>query len=112
MQMLCIVLNREEQLDDLLTELLELEITGATIVDGVGMERVLANDVPIFAGLLKSVSGQRPYNKNILALVPELDTVKRLVALCREVGIDFAEPGTGSLFAIPVSYSITTDEVV
>ncbi len=38
--MVCIILNKEEYEDDLLSVMMELEITGATILDGVGMERV------------------------------------------------------------------------
>jgi hypothetical protein len=33
--MVCIILNKEEYEDDLLSVMMELEITGATILDGV-----------------------------------------------------------------------------
>ena len=56
-QLLVIILNREDHLDDILAELLELEVPGATVVEGVALERVLAKDVPIFAGLLQSTLG-------------------------------------------------------
>ena len=107
MIMACIILNKEEYVDDLLSVMMELEITGATILDGVGMERVLANDVPIFAGLIQSMAGSRPYNKNIIALLKDKNTLTRLIGVLKEIGIDFKEPGVGGIFALPVSFSLS-----
>ena len=107
--MIWIILDREEYLDDLLSALIELEITGAAILDGVGMERVLATDVPIFAGLIQSLSGSRPYNKNILAVVKDRTTISDLLDLLKEIGIDFREPSTGRLFALPIGLSVSAE---
>ena len=109
MIMVCIILNNEEYVDDLLSVMMELEITGATILDGVGMERVLANDVPIFAGLIQSLGGSRPYNKNIIALLKDRETLAKLIGVLKEIGIDFKEPGVGGIFALPVSFSLSQD---
>lgn len=109
MLMVCIILNKEEYEDDLLSVMMELEITGATIVDGVGMERVLANDVPIFAGLIQSLAGSRPYNKNIITLLKNKETLTKLIGVLKEIGIDFQEPGVGGIFALPVSFSLNQD---
>ncbi|MFB3789455.1 MAG: hypothetical protein ACE15F_24110 [bacterium] len=107
-QLLVIILNREEYLDDILAELMELEVSGATVIDGVAMERVLAKDVPIFAGLLQSTRGSRAYNKNILALVPGRDTARRLIDVLRGMGIDLSDPTTGLLFTLPVDFWLGT----
>ena len=107
MIMVCIILNEEEYVDDLLSVMMELEITGATILDGVGMERILANDVPIFAGLIQSLGGSRPYNKNIIALLKDRETLARLIGVSKEIGIDFKKPGVGGIFALPVSFSLS-----
>lgn len=109
MMMVCIILNNEEHVDDLLSVMMELEITDATILDGVGMERVLANDVPIFAGLIQSLGGSRPYNKNVIALLKDRETLTKLIGVLKEIGIDFKEPGTGGIFALPVSFSLSQD---
>ncbi len=102
--MVCIILNEEEYVDDLLSVMMELEITDATILDGVGMERVLANDVPIFAGLIQSLGGSRPYNKNIIALLKNRETLANLIGVSKEIGVDFQQPGIGTIFALPVSF--------
>ncbi|MBC8231584.1 hypothetical protein H8E77_18700 [bacterium] len=112
MQMLFIILNREDLLDDIISAMIELEITGATILDGVGMERVLAEDVPIFAGLLRSISGSRSYNKNIVALIRQKDTIEELVALLKDSDIDFMDVGVGKMFSIPVDFYIGSEEVI
>lgn len=109
--MLWVILDREECLDDLLTAMIELEITGATVLDGVGLKRVLATDVPIFAGLIESLSGSRPYNKNIVSVVEDRETISALLTLLKEIGIDFTEPGTGRLFALPIGMSVSTESV-
>jgi hypothetical protein len=102
MQLLVIFLNEEEYLDEILTELVELEISGASVIDGVAMERVLAKDVPIFAGLLQTTRGSRAYNKNIFALIPKKETVIRLVEILKEMDIDLTNPSIGTLFTVPV----------
>ncbi len=107
MQLLVIFLNQEEFLDDILAELVELEITNASVIDGVAMERVLAKDVPIFAGLLQTTRGSRAYNKNIFALVSKRQTVDRLLSILKDLEIDLSDPTVGALFTVPVDYAVT-----
>lgn len=108
-QMLVIILNREDHLDDILAELLELEVPGATVVEGVALERVLAKDVPIFAGLLQSTRGSRAYNKNIFALIPGRETALRLIDVLRGMGIDLSDPSTGQLFTLPIDFWLSAE---
>jgi nitrogen regulatory protein P-II 1 len=108
MKFLVISLNREEFLDDVLSELLELEITGATVIDGVAMERVLAKDVPIFAGLLQTTRGSRAYNKIIFALIPNQEVVEKLVSILQDLEIDFTDPSFGNLFTVPVDFALSS----
>jgi len=104
MQILVIILNQEEFLDDILAELVELEVVNATVIDGVAMERVLAKDVPIFAGLLQSTRGSRAFNKNIFALIPGKEVVNRLLNVLHDLDIDLTDPSVGILFTVPVDF--------
>ncbi|MDP8245072.1 MAG: hypothetical protein P9L94_13395 [Candidatus Hinthialibacter antarcticus] len=106
MHLLVIILNQEDFLDDILAELIELEVANATVIDGVAMERVLAKDVPIFAGLLQSTRGSRAYNKNIFALIPKKETAQQLVEILIELEIDLSDPSIGAIFTIPVDFSL------
>ena len=96
------VLNREEFLDEILSGFLEIGITGATIVDSMGMGRILAYDIPIFAGLRGVLAGGRPHNKTILSVLPDKETYEKAFELIEDVCGNLADPGNGVLFALPV----------
>ena len=49
MYLLLIVLYREDLLDEVLSALVEMEITGAAVLDGTSMERVLSEEFVEFA---------------------------------------------------------------
>ena len=106
MHLLVIILNQEDYLDDILAELIELQVANATVIDGIAMERVLAKDVPIFAGLLQTTRGSRAYNKNIFALIPKKDTAHQLVEIMIDLEIDLSDPSIGTIFTIPVDFSL------
>ncbi|MBN1793436.1 MAG: hypothetical protein JW844_00560 [Candidatus Omnitrophica bacterium] len=105
MHFLFIALNNDHLLDDVLSLMTGLEIVDATVMDGVRQERILAKDIPIFAGLLRSATGDRPYNKVIFATVHDVDTVKELVRLCKKQRIDFGDEETGKVVVLPVTYT-------
>lgn len=101
MKLLILFLNREELLEDILSYFVELGITGATIVESVGMGRVLTYDIPIFAGFRDLMAGSRPYNKTIFTAVDEAlvdEAVKGIQEICQEN----EGPGTGLLVTLPV----------
>ncbi len=100
MQLLIAVVN-EEITEELLAGFLELGVTGATVVQSEGMGRLLANEVPIFAGL-EPLRTARPRNHTLFSVMDE-DKVDRVMALVREVCGDLDGPSTGIAFTIPVS---------
>lgn len=103
MQLLIAVINQEEKLDEILSGLLELGITGATIISSEGMGRVLSHDVPIFAGLETLASRSRPQNQTLFSVIREDEKVAGAIALLEEICGDFEDPATGIVFTIPVS---------
>jgi len=103
MKLIIFFLNKEEYLNQILEAFLELDITGATILDSVGMGRILAHDIPIFAGFQNLLQESRPGNKTIFSVIPE----KKLVPLTSEIehimgSLD--EPGNGVLVALPLDF--------
>ena len=104
MYLLVIVLNKEEFLENILTSFVEADISGATIVDSVGMGRVLAYDVPLFAGLRATTQAyqSKPYNKTIFTVIKDEEHLKDAINLIEDV-VDLDVPGTGLLFAFPLS---------
>ena len=101
MYLLLILLHREDLLDEVLSGLVEMEITGATVLDGSAMERILAEDVPIFAGLLQAGPGR---TSAIIASAKDRSALDPLIRLLRETGVDFTQPGVGRLFLLPVDF--------
>ena len=101
MQLLLFVLNKEEHLDEILELFLELDISGATILDSVGMGRILAHDIPIFAGFRNLMQESRPGNKTLFTIVDD-EKVSMVVKGIEQICGSLDEPGAGILITIPV----------
>jgi nitrogen regulatory protein PII len=102
-QLLIAVINEEEKLDEILLGMIELGITGATIINSEGMGRVLSHDIPIFAGLEAIASLSRPRNHTIFSVIREDEKVAGALRLFREICGDLERPATGIVFTIPVN---------
>jgi len=102
MQLLVAVINQEEKLDEIVSGFLELGITGATIVNSEGMGRVLAHDIPIFAGLQTLIARSRPKNQTIFSVIDDESKVDGAIALLTEICGDLDDPATGIVFTVPV----------
>ena len=96
------VLNREEFLGEILAGFLEIGISGATVLDSTGMGRILAYDIPIFAGLRGVLTGGRPHNKTIFSVLPDQETFQKAFELIEDICGSLDDPGNGVLFALPV----------
>jgi hypothetical protein len=101
MKLLILFLNREEFLEDILSCFVELGIPGATIIESVGMGRVLTYDIPIFAGFRDLMGGSRPYNKTIFT-VAEKSLVEGAAHAIQRICGENEGPGTGLLITLPV----------
>jgi nitrogen regulatory protein P-II 1 len=94
---------KEDFLDEVLEAFLELDVRGATVLDSVGMGRILAYEIPIFAGLRSIIPGNRPYNKTIFTIIEE-EKMESLVHAIEQICGDFSTPGTGVMFTIPITF--------
>jgi len=101
MQALFLVLNKTEQLDEVLKTLYDCGVRGATIINSTGMGRQLSRHVPIFASFGYIAGGDRPYNYTILAVMKD-DKVPRVIDMLNRLLGDLSRPGTGILFTVPV----------
>ncbi len=50
MILLVCICNQPDKLEEILEAFVEVGITGATVLDTVGMGQILSTEVPIFAG--------------------------------------------------------------
>lgn len=101
MKLLVLILNKVEKLEEVLEGFLELGVTGATIIDSIGMGHVISEEVPIFAGLRFMFAGAKPHNKMIFSVItdnkedPVIDVLKKILG-------DLGQPGTGIVFTMPL----------
>lgn len=101
MHLLVFVLNKEEHLEEILEVFLELDIHGATIIDSIGMGRILAHDIPIFAGFRNLMQESRPGNKTIFTVIDE-KKIPLVTQGIEQICGSLDKPGAGILITIPV----------
>jgi len=101
-QLLIAVINHPEKLDEIMSGFVELGVTGATILNSEGMGRVLANDVPIFAGIASLAANSRAQNYTVFSVIREPEKVDRVVDLLQEICGHLDDPATGIVFTLPV----------
>jgi nitrogen regulatory protein PII len=98
-KLVVIILNRVEYLEDLLTAFLEIGISGATVLNSVGMGQILSRNIPIFAGLSDAFPGSSPSNRTILAVVQDRQ-VERMAHMVEEVCGSLDDPGNGLMVSL------------
>ncbi len=103
MELLIIVLNKEEYFERLLSLLVEAGVNGATIVDSEGIGHFLAHEIPIFAGLKQLIGEGKSINKTIMVVLEKKDIFNNLKKLLEAEEIDFTNPGTGIIITLPVN---------
>ena len=101
MKLVIFILNQEEHLEEVLEAFVELGINGATILDSIGMGRILAHDIPIFAGFQNLLHDSRPGNKTIISVVPE-KKVERIIQAVEQIIGSLDESGNGLFISLPV----------
>lgn len=101
MKLVILVLNKAELLEDVIEYFVEVDIRGATILDSVGMGKILAYDIPIFAGFRDIMAGSRSNNKTILTTVPA-DRIDEIMDGMDRI-VHFDQPGTGVAMVLDVA---------
>jgi len=107
MYLLVDVLEQTEYLSSLLEELAKIGVTGTTVLDSVGMGRILlesgADVAPI--SVIREVLGKgKPTNKTIFAVVADKETLKKAINVVRSLCGDLNEPGKGILFTLKLDF--------
>jgi nitrogen regulatory protein P-II 1 len=102
MELLVCVVNEEGKLEDILSGLLQLGVTGATVVNSHGMARHLTQAL-VFAGLQDVLARARLENSTIFSVIETEEMVQDAINMIRDVCGDLSAPGTGILFTIPLN---------
>lgn len=110
MKLLVIVVYDSDRLADILTVLVELEIRNAVAVDSEGLMHVLAQEVPIFAGLRRLITTPKSPCKTVFGVTDDKDIITKLDRALKAIDIDMAQPETGYALLIPVEALLESSE--
>jgi nitrogen regulatory protein PII len=102
MTLLVFICNQPDKLEEILEGFVEIGITGATIVDSVGMGRLLSSEVPIFAGFSSMFRGASAVNKTIMSVIDNPDKIPEAYTIIEDAVGSLAEPGAGIVFTVPI----------
>ncbi len=106
MNLLVFITNQVEAIDPILAELLEKNLSGASVVDCAGMLKSLnessVDAPPIFGSLRHFINPDHEANKMLLIVLNDEDSATVRAVIHRHVhSID--QPNTGILFEVPIS---------
>lgn len=101
--MLVDVLEHTEHLPTILEKLVAIGVTGTTVLDSIGMGRILLEsraDVPVMRVIERVLAQKEPTNKTLFAAIETEDTLNKAVAVIKSICGDLSQPGTGILFTM------------
>lgn len=105
MRLLIIVLSQVDKLNDLLERFLEVQLSGATILNSTGMVTELARhieDYPI-VGPLRFLSNQTGEASKTILLAVHEENLEKAKAAVREVVGDLSLPNTAIILTLPIA---------
>ena len=106
MWLLVYILNEDRHLTEVLEALLEIGISGASILDAVGMLQFLSQEIPIFAGFRSILKGSKPYNKIIVSVIRDKELLEQALATIDLTVGGIVNGKRGILFTVPVEHLI------
>jgi hypothetical protein len=109
MKLLFLVLNRVEKLDDILTAFLCNDIKGATVIDSIGMARLLSckhdEDEISFLSSLRVFLNPEREKSNIILTVIQDSQLDIAVSVIESVIGDLSAKDNGVVFSVPVDFA-------
>jgi nitrogen regulatory protein P-II 1 len=104
MKLLFIVLNSTDKLEEVLEGLIEAGVTGATVVDSVGMGHII-EDVPLFAGMRNIFRAAKPRNNMIFSVINDSQAAETMQVLDKILACSHGR-GDGIAFTLPIDSAI------
>ncbi len=107
MYLLVDVLEHTEHLPTILEKLVAIGVTGTTVVDSIGMGRILLEnraDVPVMKVIESVLAQKQPTNKTLFAAIDTEDVLNRAVEVIKSICGDLRQPGTGILFTLRLDH--------
>lgn len=100
--LLIMTLGEPSQADEVMSAMVELGITNASILEATSMAKKLAYELPVFAGLSYLAQGKSRQSNLIFAHVENKEIARKLAGLLKSNGIDLDKTGVGYIQLIKV----------
>ncbi len=101
MQVLVVVVNQPRYVVPILDRLAEMGVTGATVIDSMGMAALIADHVPFFSRFA-GMNGERHHNKTLFTVLHD-DQVEMVADAIDHILGGLERPESGFLFSLPVA---------
>ena len=105
MQLVFIVIHEPDMLQDVLTGLLEVGVTTATIFESQGMGQAVMDRLSIFSGFRDLWRGELGYNKTLFTVVED-DVVQELAKVVKDILSSSDSLSKRIIFSVPVGHFI------
>lgn len=102
MQALFIIVHSPDRLQDVLTGLVEIGITRATVFESQGMGSIVSSVMSVFAGFRELWAGTGDFNHTVFAVVED-DVVDEAMRVVKDIMDEYPEKGRGAAFSLPVT---------
>lgn len=108
MRLFFYVLNKTEKLDTILTEFAHKGISGATVLESMGMARILSHkhdedELPFLGSLRKLLYPEREKGNLIFAIIHD-EQLKEAVDIIEKTVGDLNIKDNGIVFSLPIDY--------
>lgn len=105
-----LVLKSEGYAKPAISALIEMGLFESTVLDGEGVENVATETIPVLSEITALFGQDIVFNKTIITVVPDRDTVFEIERSLKRDGIDLHTPDVGTLLAFPCEIVIGADD--
>lgn len=107
MHALILVLNKVDELEDVLSAMMKAGVKGATIVDSQGMGSAISigenPSLPLIGSLKSMFDREHPYNKTVFTVIESDELLQDVIDAIRNTIGNLDKPNEGLMFTIPVT---------
>ncbi len=104
--LLVLVLDNLEQYNDILDAWESAGVSGVTILESTGLNRIrqgIRDDFPLLPSLRSLLAGRETHHRTLFSVIENEAVLEQAIAATQHIIGDLSQPYTGLLFVVPVS---------